>query len=139
MDQLKDQRLVSNFNLQLDDIPESVDFDEYEQESVANSVRGTLYIDKIVLNLNPSFSMKKIDKGWQESNSGNGHNFAFRVVLCLCGSLPLCEYHLCHTGKIGQKIIKINENIEWMNAGGQCAGCGRTAQQQSEVQGTHCF
>uniref|UniRef100_A0A914HVE1 Anillin homology domain-containing protein n=1 Tax=Globodera rostochiensis TaxID=31243 RepID=A0A914HVE1_GLORO len=73
MDQLKDQRILANFSGHLDDIPESVDFEnEDEQESVVPFMHGTLYIDKIVLNLNPSFSLKKIDK---ESS------FAF-IVLC---------------------------------------------------------
>ncbi|KAL3112900.1 hypothetical protein niasHT_015606 [Heterodera trifolii] len=74
MDQLNEQRILTNLSVQqLDDIPESVDFDnEDELESVTPLARCTLSIDKMVITLNPSFSLKKIDKD---------SSFAF-VVLC---------------------------------------------------------
>lgn len=80
LDELKDQRFASNFTPHLEDIPESVDFENEEGgDNVTLSLHGmtsingqqaafySLYIDKFVLKLNPSFSMKKIDKGLQKS------------------------------------------------------------------------
>ena len=64
----------------MEDIPESVDFESLDAEDMgAASVAGltsineqnllyNLFIDKFVLQLNPSFSMKKIDKGNLECN-----------------------------------------------------------------------
>jgi hypothetical protein len=74
MDELKDHRFASNFITQpkLDDIPEGLDFeteDGGEEQAVAMSctsgriVLYSLFIDKFLLHLNPSFCMKKIDKG----------------------------------------------------------------------------
>ncbi|CAK5104387.1 unnamed protein product [Meloidogyne enterolobii] len=81
LDELKDHRFLPNFTPQLDDIPESVDLETEdgttEDFGGTASVNGgtasfacrrsptyTLFIEKFVLHLNPSFSMKKIDKGF---------------------------------------------------------------------------
>lgn len=90
LDELKDQRFVSNFSTHLDDIPESVDLETEdgttEDFGGTASVNGggtpsfgcrhsstyTLFIEKFVLHLNPSFSMKKIDKDF---------SYAF-IILC---------------------------------------------------------
>lgn len=75
MDELKDQRFAvnTNFSTNLQDIPENEDFEDDETDELpANSLIISsnnrtmffnLFIDKLVLQLNPSFSMKKIDKG----------------------------------------------------------------------------
>jgi hypothetical protein len=75
MDELKDHRLASNFTAHLENIPESFDFETEDGENTVDasvmgvtsikehSVLFNLFIDKFVLQLNPSFSMKKIDKG----------------------------------------------------------------------------
>nr|CAD2194332.1 unnamed protein product [Meloidogyne enterolobii] len=89
LDELKDHRFLPNFTPQLDDIPESVDLETEdgttEDFGGTASVNGgtasfacrhsptyTLFIEKFVLHLNPSFSMKKIDKDF---------SYAF-IILC---------------------------------------------------------
>ena len=78
LDELKDRRFVSN-STHLGDIPESVDLETEDGTTEdfgvgTTSVNGgtpcfggrhcyTLFIEKFVLHLNPSFSMKKIDRG----------------------------------------------------------------------------
>jgi hypothetical protein len=78
MDEIKDQRFESNKNnltIHLADIPEGDDFDNEESEDNpdasivgassinARSLLYCLLIDKLVIQLNPSFSLKKLDKG----------------------------------------------------------------------------
>jgi len=104
LDELKDHRFLPNFTPHLDDIPESVDLETEdgttEDFGGTASVNGgtasfgcrhsstyTLFIEKFVLHLNPSFSMKKIDKGF--INFYKKFVFYFRLFLCIYNTLPL--------------------------------------------------